>query len=62
VYTPVNGQNPATDVIYTADYGLTWGFQIVPEPSSIVLIVLGSGTIAAVALRRRKSTTGSSAP
>ena len=45
VYTPASGDTPASEQIDVANYGLAWGFQIVPETPSIAawsgLIVIG---------------------
>ncbi len=54
VYTPAGGGNAATDVIDVGNYGVTWGFAIVPEPSSIVMVLVGSASVALVRLRKRK--------
>lgn len=61
LFTPASGGNPATEIISVADYGISWGFQIVPEPSSIVLIVTGSVVICGVALLRRDADAGAGA-
>jgi hypothetical protein len=56
VFTPAGGGNPATESIDVANFGLSWGFQIIgaPEPSSTVLIAIGVVSIGAVRLVRRK--------
>jgi len=57
VFTPAAAGKPATESIDIADYGVAWGFSIVPEPSSIVLIVMGSASIGMVRLMKRKNKT-----
>jgi len=53
IYTPaVPNVSPARDTIDIADYGVAWGFAIIPEPSSIGLLVLAGS---ALSLRRRRS-------
>ena len=34
-----------TETIYVGDYGLAWGFSIVPEPSTFLLVSLGLGVL-----------------
>jgi len=43
---------PPSETIKVADYGVTWGFSIVPEPSAVLLVIVGSSLIA-LARRRR---------
>jgi hypothetical protein len=43
------------DSLYVGDQGFSWGFSIVPEPSSIVLVLIGSASMFMVHLRRRKT-------
>ena len=38
VFTPATGSKPATENIDVADFGLAWGFFVVPEPSSLLLL------------------------
>lgn len=40
VYTPAANGNPATDSIEVGNYGVMWGFSIVPEPSSVSLLMV----------------------
>ena len=54
IYTPAAGVNPATDVIDVGNYGLGWGFKIVPEPSSFVLLAVGLLGLVARIWRRGK--------
>ncbi|HVU86436.1 MAG TPA: PEP-CTERM sorting domain-containing protein [Pirellulales bacterium] len=53
VYTPAGGGNPATDTIYVGNYGVGWGFSIVPEPCSIVMMFFGAVGMLVVVVRRR---------
>ncbi|PWU12992.1 MAG: hypothetical protein C5B50_20325 [Verrucomicrobia bacterium] len=55
VYTPASGGNPATETIDIGDYGVQWGFLIVPEPSSISMIFLGLFAVGIVLRRGRKA-------
>jgi hypothetical protein len=42
VYTPAQGiNNPATDTIDVGNFGVSWGFSVVPEPSSLILLAVG---------------------
>ena len=41
VFTPAADDNPAIDVIDVANFGVGWGFAIVPQPSSISLLTVG---------------------
>src|SRR5215472_5408792 len=41
VFTPAAGGRPATESIDIADFGLAWGFFVVPEPSSLLLLAVG---------------------
>jgi hypothetical protein len=43
---------PPSETIKVADYGVAWGFSIVPEPSAVLLMFIGSSLIA-LARRRR---------
>ena len=52
VFIPAMGMTPATETIYTANYGLAWGFAIVPEPSSFILLIVG---IVGVLVYKRRS-------
>jgi hypothetical protein len=54
VFIPAGGGNPATESIMVGNYGIAWGFKIVPEPSSITLIAFGVVAIVGVAWKRRK--------
>jgi hypothetical protein len=53
VYTPAAGLNPATDTIDVGNYGLSWGFTIVPEPSSVILTAVGLLGLVSCLRRRR---------
>ena len=55
IFTPAAGGNPATESIDVGNFGLAWGFQIVPEPSSIVLVLIGSASMCLVRLWKRKT-------
>lgn len=55
VFTPVSGMTPASDSIDVGNYAVEWGFTIVPEPSSIVLISIGSASISVLLLLKRKT-------
>lgn len=48
VFTPAAGGKPATESIDVADYGVAWGFQIVPEPGTASI-----GLLMVVSLLRR---------
>lgn len=40
VYVPSDDEEePATETLYVGNYGLSWGFTIVPEPASIIIWV-----------------------
>jgi hypothetical protein len=54
VYVPAANGNPATDAIYVGNYGMGWGFSIVPEPGAFVLMVFSAVSILIVAVRRRR--------
>ena len=54
VFTPAAGGNLATDVIDVADFGLAWGFAIVPQPSSSSLVVVGFLLLIGHVWRRRR--------
>ncbi len=53
VFVPAAGMNPATETIYTADYGVGWGFYIVPEPSTVVLFFVAIVSVVVYARRQR---------
>ena len=53
VFIPAAGATPASERIDVGNFGLAWGFVIVPEPASFVLIVFGWTAICAVRLRKR---------
>jgi hypothetical protein len=48
VFTPAAGTTPAKESIDVADYGVAWGFQIVPEPGTASI-----GLLMVVSLLRR---------
>jgi hypothetical protein len=52
IFTPAAGETPAKESINVANYGLAWGFVIVPEPASFVLIVIGCSAVCGVRLRK----------
>ncbi len=56
VYTPATLAGPATDTIYVADYGVGWGFSVVPEPATYVLMVFATLSFLVIAVRRRQRT------
>jgi hypothetical protein len=45
---------PASETIYAGNFGVAWGFRVVPEPSSIVIMVFGMVTLVGVAWKRKK--------
>jgi hypothetical protein len=51
VYTPGADGNPATESIDVANVGLSWGFSIVPEPTTALF---GLAIIAACGMSRRR--------
>jgi hypothetical protein len=54
---PAQGGNPAvpaSETMYVADYGVAWGFRVVPEPSSITIMVFGIVTFVGIAWKRKK--------
>lgn len=53
IYTPAAGEDPATESINVGNYGISWGFAVIPEPSSsfAFIFVLSLGMRA---LRRRR--------
>ncbi len=53
VYIPPIGPAAASETIYTADFGISWGFYIVPEPSTIILLVVGMVGIFVYGRRRK---------
>jgi len=55
VFTPASGMTPASESIDVGNYAISRGFSIVPEPSSIVLISIGSASICIVWLLKRKT-------
>src|SRR5215467_10710623 len=57
VFTPAAGGRPATESIDVADFGLAWGFFVVPEPSSLLLLAVGFlGMVVYAAGRRTQRT------
>jgi hypothetical protein len=53
VYTPAAGGNPAMESIEVGDYGVTWGFTIVPEPRMVWFLAIGA---VCLWLRNRRAT------
>ena len=49
-----NPGTPATETMYVGNYGVAWGFRVVPEPSSIVIMTFGMVTLVGVAWKRKK--------
>lgn len=49
-----NPGTPASETMYAGNYGVAWGFRIVPEPSSIAMMVFGMVTLVGIAWKRRK--------
>jgi hypothetical protein len=47
------GQNPATESINVADFGVAWGFAIVPEPSSFIMLAVGMMGVVVYVWRRK---------
>jgi hypothetical protein len=58
IFTPANGNTPAMETIDVGNFGLAWGFVILPEPSSFVLMFIGAAAIGVVRLRRGKTRQG----
>jgi hypothetical protein len=56
VFTPAGGGKPAMESIDVADFGLAWGFTIVPEPSTSVLMIVGLALSGVFARLRRART------
>jgi len=52
--TDGNPGTPATETMYVGNYGIAWGFRVVPEPSSIVIMVFGMVTLVGVAWKQKK--------
>jgi hypothetical protein len=52
IFTPAMGTTPASESINVGNFGLAWGFVIVPETSTFMLIVIAWASISAI--RRRK--------
>lgn len=53
VFIPATETEPALGRIYVADFGLTWGFRIVPEPSTAAMLGSGLLVLALFVVRRR---------
>jgi len=60
VFTPAMGDTAASELIEVGNYGLAWGFSIVPEPSTISLMAVGLLGLAGYTWRRRQSPCGAS--
>ena len=54
VFTPAAGGNPATESIDVASYGVSWGFHVVPEPSTLLLVGAGMLGLGGIASQRRR--------
>ena len=54
LFSPAMGNIPAMETIFAGDYGLTWGFSIVPEPSTIRLMAVGLLGLVGCSWRRRQ--------
>jgi hypothetical protein len=54
VYVPATMTSPATETIDVGDYGVSWGFYIVPEPATGALIVIGFALIRGTGRVRRE--------
>src|SRR5215470_8186520 len=57
VFTPATGGKAATESIDIADFGLAWGFFVVPEPSSLLLLAAGFLWLVVYAAGRRTQRT-----
>jgi hypothetical protein len=57
VFTPATDGKAATESIDIADFGLAWGFFVVPEPSSLLLLVAGFLGLVVYAAGRRTQRT-----
>lgn len=55
VFTPAAGETPAASTIHVANYGVSWGFHIIPEPEGM-FVFLGFMFVALHSLRRRRDT------
>ena len=53
IFTPAAGLTPASSTIAVGDYGLAWGFVIVPEPATLILFVIAWCSFGAVRQRRK---------
>lgn len=42
IFTPAGGGNPAKEEVHVADFGVSWGFQIVPEPNFATLLLVST--------------------
>lgn len=59
IFTPAAGGKPASEIIDVGNYGLQWGFSIVPAPEPSSLLLLGSGFLAMAGVLRKRLCRGS---
>jgi hypothetical protein len=58
VFTPAQPGVPATESMYVGNYGVSWGFSMVPEPSSVIMLSFGFVAIIGVAWKLRRQPPG----